>query len=96
MSNLDTILSLISIFCLYYTAPCGKGFYYNGDDDVKKCVPCPISQYQNLEAQLDCKPCMENTTTYQMGASSSDQCIGMLLSNPKYFNPISHAIRIIS
>nr|XP_054766890.1 sushi, von Willebrand factor type A, EGF and pentraxin domain-containing protein 1-like [Lytechinus pictus] len=67
---------------------CNEGHYF--DKVQLKCVPCPIGYYldvateicnqcdlgfyQDKQAQNECKPCREDTSTIEKGATDAKQC----------------------
>lgn len=61
----------VNIRYLCLPVPCGKGSYYN-----KTCLPCEKGYYQDMEGQVECKPCQNGQTTRGDGAQSLLECIG--------------------
>jgi len=57
-----------------YILACLEGQYY--DDGLGACQACPIGQYQNQRAELECKVCPVGMTTTVTGAVNIDQCTG--------------------
>jgi hypothetical protein len=60
-------------FILILPVPCPKGTAFVNNS----CVQCPLGSFQDLEGQIRCKPCPENTHTLQPGAQSNESCLGM-------------------
>ncbi|XP_046361832.2 sushi, von Willebrand factor type A, EGF and pentraxin domain-containing protein 1-like isoform X2 [Haliotis rufescens] len=40
----------------------------------RTCMDCPVGQFQDLEGQLECQQCPDNTTTMAEGATNSTDC----------------------
>lgn len=58
---------------LFHTVPCAPGSYY--DTVELDCILCPIAQYQDSEAQTECKICPAGTTTLEEGAQDASECL---------------------
>ena len=54
---------------------------FNGEgltERVPECIPCPIGSYEPRVGSDECITCPEFRTTSSQGATSREQCTGML------------------
>ncbi|XP_030845748.1 sushi, von Willebrand factor type A, EGF and pentraxin domain-containing protein 1-like [Strongylocentrotus purpuratus] len=54
--------------------PCPAGYYLDVTSEI--CTPCEQGFFQDDQAQTDCKPCKNGTSTRNQGATHSDHCEG--------------------
>ncbi len=88
-------VSSLDVISHFYSANCSAGYYRNVSTNM--CNPCPYGEYQTDKWQDQCISCMPIGTklysTNITGASSKDECIGMLYPWEHIFNRIVHLHR---
>eukprot|EP00057_Strongylocentrotus_purpuratus_P005129 XP_003730284.1 PREDICTED: sushi, von Willebrand factor type A, EGF and pentraxin domain-containing protein 1 [Strongylocentrotus purpuratus] len=62
--------------------PCPAGYYLDVASEI--CTPCNQGFFQDDQAQTDCKPCKNGTSTRNQGATHSNQC--EVLCGPGHFS----------
>ena len=69
------LLNICVKFNFYVTGNCTVGKMIEGNI----CKACPMGTYQDEKWQTECKPCGENMTTFEEGATTVDNCFRKLL-----------------
>ena len=67
---------------LLHTVSCPVGTIFH-IGETESCVSCPVGYYQDLEAQLTCKVCPDNSSTINIHARSVNECISKKLKKLK-------------
>ncbi|KAK6170352.1 hypothetical protein SNE40_018764 [Patella caerulea] len=66
------------IFKNNYCLACTKGTY--ADHNVNKCLNCPVGEYQDELAQIQCIECKQGTSTEMEHSKHQDNCIGICVA----------------
>lgn len=80
--DLGSVVSWETLTCV----PCAPGSYY--DTIELDCILCPIAEYQDSEAQTECKICPAGTTTLEEGAQDVSECLTLCLPGQFSFNGV--------
>ena len=62
------------IYIVFRTVACPSGHFF--DKSSLECFECERGFYQDQQAQGQCKPCVNGTSTRQKGARAASDCEG--------------------